>query len=109
LEQVSGHHPTQSTSICRSSLPLYLLAHSLQNIFCHEISITLYIEEKNMKLRWWVVGIVAVAASSVFMIKHLVDHKKTFLRAFDNNNEKNYGNFPMENSETEFDESDFLL
>jgi hypothetical protein len=61
-----------------------------------------------MKLRWWIVGIVAVAASSMFMIKHLVDNKKTFLPFVDNNNENSFGKFPHEMLETEFDDADFL-
>ena len=62
-----------------------------------------------MKLRWFVVGIVAVAAGSIFMIKHLVDSKKIFLPFVDNNNEKSYGEFPHEILETEFDHADYLI
>jgi hypothetical protein len=62
-----------------------------------------------MKLRWWVVGIVAVAAGSVFMIKHLVDTKKTILDFVDNNNEKNVGRYPHAISDAEFDETDFVV
>jgi hypothetical protein len=61
-----------------------------------------------MKLRWWVVGFVAVAAGSMFMIKHFVDVKKTFSPLIDNNNEKSFGSFAHENPETEFDDADFL-
>ncbi len=61
-----------------------------------------------MKVRWWIVGIVAVAAGSVFMIKHLVDNKKTFLPFIDNNNEKSCGKFPQEIFETDFDDVDFI-
>ncbi len=61
-----------------------------------------------MKLRWFIVGIVAVAAGSIFMIKHLVDNKKTVLPFVDNNNEKSYGKFPREILETEFDDADYL-
>jgi hypothetical protein len=61
-----------------------------------------------MKLRWWVVGIVAVAAGSVFMIKHLVDTKKTNLDFVDNKSEKNIGGYPHATSDTEFDETDFV-
>jgi hypothetical protein len=61
-----------------------------------------------MKIRWWIVGIVAVAAGSMFMIKHLVENKKTISPFVDNNNEKSYGKFPHEIHETEFDGTDFL-
>jgi hypothetical protein len=61
-----------------------------------------------MKLRWWVVGIVAVAAGSMFMIKHLEDNKKTFLKSVDNNNEKSFGRLPNEIRETEFNDAVFL-
>ena len=62
-----------------------------------------------MKLRWLVVGIIAVTAGSIFMIKHLVDNKKTFLPFVDNNNEKSYGKFLYEILETEFDDADYLV
>ena len=61
-----------------------------------------------MKLRWWVVGIFAVAAGSMFIIKHLVDNKKTFLPFVDNNNEKSLGKFLHEISEIEFDDANYL-
>jgi hypothetical protein len=70
--------------------------------------LSLSTEEKYMKLRWWVVGIVAVAAGGMFMIKHLVDNKKTFFNFVDNNNEKSFGKFPNESLETEFDDTDFV-
>jgi hypothetical protein len=65
-------------------------------------------EKNNMKLRWWVVGIAAVAAGSMLMIKHLVDNKKTFLKFIDKNNEKSFGRFTHENHETEFDDAEYL-
>jgi hypothetical protein len=61
-----------------------------------------------MKLRWWTVGLVAVAVGSMFMIKHLVDNKKTFLPFVDNNNENSFCKFPHEMLETDFDDTDFL-
>jgi hypothetical protein len=60
-----------------------------------------------MKLKWVIIGIVAAAAGS-FMLKHLVDTKKAFLPFVDNNNEKNYGNFPHEIFESDFDDADYL-
>jgi hypothetical protein len=70
--------------------------------------LSLSTEEKYMKLRWWVVGIVAVAAGGMFMIKHLVDTKKTFFNFVDNNNEKSFSRVPNEILETEFDDTDFV-
>lgn len=61
-----------------------------------------------MKLRWWVVGIFTVAAGSMFIIKHLVDNKKTFFPFVNNNNEKSFGKFPYEIPETEFDDANYL-
>ena len=61
-----------------------------------------------MKLRWWVVGIVAVAAGGMFLIKHLVDTKKTFFNFVDNNNEKSFSRVPNEILETEFYDTDFV-
>ena len=61
-----------------------------------------------MKVRWLVIGIVAVAAGSMFMIKHLVDNKKAFLPFIDSNNEHRFGMFPHEMLETEFDDADYL-
>ena len=61
-----------------------------------------------MKLRWWIVGIAAVAAGSMLMIKHLVDNKKTILKFVDNSNKKSFGRFPYEVRETEFDDAEYL-
>jgi hypothetical protein len=61
-----------------------------------------------MNLRWWVVGIAAVAAGSMLMMKHLVDNKKTFFKFVDKNNEKSFGRFPHEIHETEFDDAEYL-
>jgi hypothetical protein len=61
-----------------------------------------------MKMRWWIVGIVAVAAGSMLMIKHLVDNKKTFFNFVDTTAEKSFDKFPLEILETEFDDVDFI-
>jgi hypothetical protein len=61
-----------------------------------------------MKLRWWIVGIAAVAAGSMLMIKHLVDNKKTILKFVDNSNKKSIGRFLHEVHETEFDDAEYL-
>jgi hypothetical protein len=61
-----------------------------------------------MKVRWWFVGIVAVAAGSMFMIKHFVDIKKAFLPFVDHTNGESFGTFPHEILETEFEDTDYL-
>jgi len=61
-----------------------------------------------MKVRWWVVGIAAVAAGSMLMIKHLADNKKTIFKFVEKNNEKSFGRFPHEIPETEFDDAEYL-
>ena len=61
-----------------------------------------------MKLRWLIIGIVAAAAGSVFMMKHFVDNKKTILDFADSTNEKNFGRFSHEILETELDDAEFL-
>ena len=61
-----------------------------------------------MKLRWLIIGIVAVAAGSVMMIKHFVENKKTVLNFVDSTNEKNFGRFSHEILEPEHDDAEFL-
>ena len=60
-----------------------------------------------MKLRWWVVGLVAVAAGSIFMIKHMVDNKRMSLSFVDTDDKKSLNMFPHEIIEPEFDGMDF--
>jgi hypothetical protein len=62
-----------------------------------------------MKVRWWVVGVIAVAAGSMFMIKHFVENKKSFLPFVHRNNEKRFGTYPHEMLETGFDDADSLV
>ena len=61
-----------------------------------------------MKYRWWALGMIAVAAGSVFMMKHLADGKKTVHPFVDKNNENSEGRFPHEILEPEFDEADYF-
>jgi len=61
-----------------------------------------------MKVRWLVLGLVAVAAGSVFMIKHFVDNKKPVLDVVDAKDDKNFGRCSHEILDTEFDDMDFL-
>jgi hypothetical protein len=70
--------------------------------------LSIFAEKNSMKLRWWVVGIAAVAAGSMLMIKHLVDNKKTIFKFVDRNNEKSFARFPHEIHETEFDDPEYI-
>ena len=62
-----------------------------------------------MKLRWWIVGTVAVVAGGMLVLKHFVDNKEKLLPFIGNENGENISEFPPENPETEFDGSDFLI
>ena len=62
-----------------------------------------------MKLRWWIVGTIAVVASGVFVMKHFAENKEKYLRLVDNNNEKNYDEFPADIYESEFEGTEFLI
>jgi hypothetical protein len=61
-----------------------------------------------MKIRWWIVGIVAAAAGSMLLIRHLVDNKKTFLNFVGNTTEKSLDKFPGNVLESEYDDADFI-
>ena len=61
-----------------------------------------------MKLRWWLVGALAVATGSVLVLRHILDEKRKNLHFIDNDNGKNFGEFPPEIPESEFEEVDFL-
>jgi predicted small secreted protein len=62
-----------------------------------------------MKLRWWIVGTIAAVASCVLVIKHFAESKDKYLRLVDNNNEKNYDEFPADIYESEFEGTEFLI
>ena len=61
-----------------------------------------------MKLRWWIVGTIAAVAGGVLVIKALSENKENYLHFVDNDNEKNYGEFPADIHESEFEGTDFL-
>jgi hypothetical protein len=65
--------------------------------------------EVAMKLRWWILGTAAAITGAVFVVKHFVDDKTKMLHFIDSGNEKNFGAFPPEIPETEFDGADFLV
>jgi predicted small secreted protein len=62
-----------------------------------------------MKLRWWIVGTIAVIASGMLVMKHLTESKEKYFRLVDNNNEKKYDEFPVDVFESEFEGTEFLI
>jgi predicted small secreted protein len=62
-----------------------------------------------MKLRWWIIGTIAAIASGVLIMKHFAESKEKYLRLVDNNNEKNYDEFPADIYESEFEGTEFLI
>ena len=62
-----------------------------------------------MKLRWWIVGTIAVIASCMLVMKHFVESKEKYPHLVDNNNEKNYDEFPADIYESEFEGTEFLI
>jgi hypothetical protein len=62
-----------------------------------------------MKLRWWIVGTIAVIASGVLVMKHFAESKEKYPHPVDNNNEKNYDEFPTDIYESEFEGTEFLI
>jgi hypothetical protein len=62
-----------------------------------------------MKLHWWIVGTIIAIASGALVVKHFTESKEKYPRPVDNNNEKNYNEFTMDNSESEFEGTEFLI
>jgi predicted small secreted protein len=62
-----------------------------------------------MKLRWWIAGTIVVVASGVLVMKHFTESKDKYFRLVDNNNEKNYDEFPADIYESEFEGTEFLI
>jgi hypothetical protein len=61
-----------------------------------------------MKLRWWIVGAVAVLAGGVLVVKHF-SREKRFLRfTGDETGEKIEESYP-ENPESDFEAAEFLV
>jgi len=61
-----------------------------------------------MKLRWWIVGTVAVAVSGVFVMKHFVESKEKYLSHI-HDNQKNFDESPADIYESEFEGTEFLV
>jgi hypothetical protein len=62
-----------------------------------------------MKLRWWIAGTIIMVASGVLVLKHFTESREKSLRLVDNNNEKNYNEFPADTYESEFEGTEFLI
>lgn len=62
-----------------------------------------------MKLKWVVLGAAVVLAGGVYVMKHFSDDKKDFIPFADNKSENNYNGYAQNVSETDFDETDFLM
>jgi len=61
-----------------------------------------------MKLRWWLFGTIAAVTGGIFLLKHFINRNRNLLRSVMNSNEKNFGVFPKDVAELEFDGVDFL-
>jgi hypothetical protein len=60
-----------------------------------------------MKVRWWFLGALAAITGGILVVKHFVDSKK-LLHFVESENEKNFGEFPPDIPESEFEGVDFL-
>jgi hypothetical protein len=61
-----------------------------------------------MKTGWWLFGTIAAVTGGVLLLKHLIDSQKNLLHFVESGSEKNFGEFPPEIPESEFDGIDFL-
>lgn len=61
-----------------------------------------------MKLRWWIMGVVAVVAGGILIVKHFLQEKTT-LRFIHTGDENNFEELTPGIPESEFEGSDFLI
>ncbi len=61
-----------------------------------------------MKIQWWIIGAAAVAAGGWLVLRQLIRNKNHLLHFENESSEKNFGEFPPEIPETEFEGADFL-
>ena len=61
-----------------------------------------------MKLRWWIIGTVAVVAGGVFIVKHFLQGEN-FFHFLVHEKENSSGKFLSENQESEFDGTDLIV
>ncbi len=62
-----------------------------------------------MKIRWWMIGSLALVVGGILFVSHALGEKGKSLHFVDGDgDEKNFGAFPPDIPETEFDGADFL-
>lgn len=61
-----------------------------------------------MKIHWWIIGAAAVAAGGWLVLRQFLGDQKHLLHFENEDGEKNFGEFPPEIPETEFEGADFL-
>lgn len=61
-----------------------------------------------MKLRWWIMGAVAVVAGGILIVKHFLQ-EKTILHSINNEDENNFEELTPGILESEFEGTDFLI
>jgi len=62
-----------------------------------------------MKVRWWMIGSLALVVGGILLVSRAVGGREKLLHFIDDEGEqKNFGEFPPEIPETEFDGADFL-
>ena len=62
-----------------------------------------------MKVRWWVVGIVAVVVGGIVMMKHFVEPRKTYLPYSSKNGEHSTGKISHKMPDTDLDDINFIV
>ncbi len=61
-----------------------------------------------MKLRWWLLGTVAVAVGGAFLLSHVLGGKEPMFSFENDNEQKSLGEFPPVVPNSAFEEIDFL-
>jgi hypothetical protein len=62
-----------------------------------------------MKLRWWIVGAVAVVAGGMLVLRHFADNKEKLGEYADNKSGNNVDDYQPDVFESEFVGEDFLI
>lgn len=60
-----------------------------------------------MKLRWWIVGTIAVVAGGIFVMKHIVDNSEKHIRIAGTTEDRRGSS--VDADESEFEGTDFLI
>jgi hypothetical protein len=61
-----------------------------------------------MKLRWWIIGGMAILTGGIFVLKHFVENKDKALDHINDDNEKIFSEVTSGIPESGFEEIDFL-